>query len=122
MGEHIVYVEDLRSQAQRFRETAAALDRAADAYESCEYPAGRNLLGGGKLIEAVDRVVEPGEVVHYRLILDRLRDADVEPRGQRAASTLLAALGRSPYYSAVGSRTGEYRRNAPASEEASDRG
>ncbi len=117
-------VSMLRVRAEQLRSAAHDLDRAADALcmvGPIEGGEGK-VVGGQHLISAVEEVVEPGETVHYRDICRRVLASGVTPRGKVPEDTLLAALNRSPYYSRVGSRSGEYRRNASAPEEASDRG
>lgn len=102
----------LRIQAIALRDAADALDHAADAIEFAP-PPGSPRLGGRKLIAALDELVEPGEAVHYRDAHRRLIEAGVSPRGKDAANTLLSCLARSPYYSRVAPRSGEWRRHAP---------
>lgn len=58
-------------------------------------------------------VAEPGERVHYRELDRRLRANGYMAAGLDPANTLLTALGRSPYISGAGHRSGIFWRNEP---------
>jgi hypothetical protein len=114
MSENGLGIYELRDRAAQLRAIADQLDSSANQLEGVADD--ETLLGGRKLIEAAQDVVEPGEVVHYVTIANRLSRCGVFPRGKAPLNTLLAALNRSPYFSRDKPRSGEYRRHAPVPE------
>lgn len=108
--EALTTAREVRRRGEALIRIGTRLTREADALD--ELLGGDNVraLGGRQLTNRLGGMVDVGNEVHYRELLEVLRVHGYVPGGVDPKGTLLAALHRSPHFEKVGSRTGRYRR------------
>lgn len=120
-AEMIEAAAELRARSDRLREIADQVGRAADALELAIHGGEQAILRGHDLVDALLRVIAPGERLHYRDAERRLHAAGFTAGGVDPSATLLAQINRAPEFESCGRRSGLYVRK-PASTQLTDSG